>query len=87
MPLSQAALTNLKTVPTQDSALITDDLPSPVRNVRSVFQGNHVCLQEGEEASTSWSNEPGGEQNSHPTLLGKAQWPSVQAGTASPQLP
>lgn len=26
MRLSQAALTNLKTVPTQDSALVTDDL-------------------------------------------------------------
>lgn len=50
-----------------------------MRNVWSVFQGNHVCLQEGEEASTSWSNQPQGEQNSCLTLLGKAEWPSGQA--------
>ena len=87
MPLSHAALTNLRTVPAQDSALITDDLKSPVRNVWSVFQGNHVCLQEGEEASTSWSNQAQGKQNSRLTLLGKAERPSVQAGTAGPQLP
>lgn len=38
-----------------------------------------MCLQGGEEASTSWSNQPQGEQNSRLTLLGKAEWPSVQA--------